>query len=47
MVVVAVQRPSLKLFAAEPAFVHQQMERMLVVVPFFAHGPQLSPQFVE
>ena len=40
LVVVAVQRPRLKLSAAEAAFVHQQMKRMLVMIAFLAHGAQ-------
>ena len=47
LVVVTVQRPSLQLSAAESAFVHQQVEGMLVVIAFFAHGAQLGAQFIE
>ena len=47
LVVVAVQRPGLKLSAAEAAFVHHQVKRMLVVIALFANGAQLGAQFVE
>ena len=47
LVVVAVQSPGLQLSAAEAAFVHQQMKRMLVVIAFFADSAELGAQFVE
>ena len=47
LVVVAIQGPGLQLAAAEAAFVHHQMKRMLVVIAFLAYGTQLRAQLVE
>src|SRR5258706_5608949 len=47
LIVVAVQRPGLQLSAAEFAFVHQPMKRMLVMVAFLACSLKLRAQLVE
>src|SRR5580704_3918164 len=36
LIVVAIERPSLELAASELAFVHSQVERMAMVIAFFA-----------
>jgi len=38
LIVITVQRPGLELPAAELAFVHQQMKRMLVVITLLARA---------
>src|SRR6266403_2961875 len=38
LIVVAIERPRLELAACEPAFVHQRVERVLVVVALFTDG---------
>ena len=47
LIVIAVQRPGLQLSAAELAFVHQQMKRMLVMIALLAHGLELRAQLFE
>jgi hypothetical protein len=37
----------LQLPAAQAAFVHHEVERMLVVITFLTHRSQLRAQFVE
>ena len=46
LVVVAIEGPGLELAAGEFAFVHQEMERMLVVVALFADGVEAGDEFV-
>ena len=45
LVVVAIERPGLQLRAGELAFVHQQMERMAMVVSLRADRAQVGFQF--
>ena len=45
LVVVAIERPGLQLAARQFAFVHQQVERMLVVVALGADGSQALFEF--
>ena len=40
-----IQRPGLQLPARELAFVHEQMERMLVVIAFLADGVETRDEF--
>ena len=45
LVVVAVERPSLKLAAAEGAFMHQSVKGVFVVVALFADGVEAGGEF--
>ena len=47
LVIVAIQSPSLELPSAEAAFMHHQVEGVLVVVAFLTDGAQLRPEFIE
>src|SRR5579859_7587543 len=46
LVVVAIEGPGLQLPARELAFVHQQVERMLVVIALFADGVESGDKFL-
>ncbi len=47
LVIVAVQGPSLELSASEVAFVHHQVEGMLVVIALLSHDTQAGAQVIE
>src|SRR5258708_40047461 len=46
LVIVAIQSPGLQLPAGELAFVHQQMEWMLVVIALFGDGVESGDKFL-
>src|SRR5258708_17549870 len=46
LVVVAIQSPGLQLAAGELAFVHQQVEWMLVVIALFGDGVESGDKFL-
>ena len=45
LIVVAIQRPRLKLAARKLAFMQEQVKRMLVVIALFANGMEAGDEF--